>query len=176
MVVDRRVALLNSNNIQDRPNMEMMIHIEGKIVESFYDMALYSWYVALTPTLPLLKSGYQAPSGFKFGLENQYMTQADLDGKQGAEKAASLSDEKKRIMEKWTSSTSKTQTACEMTNDSPDCRFISGRKITITDHLNAGVQPDTKATISAPDAADEKTEFRPHAMHAPHSEFPVSDL
>lgn len=27
MVVDRRIALLNSNNIQDRVNVEMMLHI-----------------------------------------------------------------------------------------------------------------------------------------------------
>ncbi|KIO19123.1 hypothetical protein M407DRAFT_16170 [Tulasnella calospora MUT 4182] len=54
-VIDRRIALLNSNNIQDMPNMEMMIHLEGPIVDSFYDVALLSWDRALNPPLPLHK-------------------------------------------------------------------------------------------------------------------------
>lgn len=62
MVVDRKIAVLNSNNIQDRPNLEvscaillcpsrltdrirnfqMMIHLEGHIVDSIYDNILIS--------------------------------------------------------------------------------------------------------------------------------------
>ncbi|GAA5877151.1 hypothetical protein JCM3774_003316 [Rhodotorula dairenensis] len=54
LVVDRRVALLNSNNIQDRPNLEMMVHLEGPIVDSLYDNMLISFDEALKPTLPCL--------------------------------------------------------------------------------------------------------------------------
>jgi hypothetical protein len=54
MVVDRRIAVLNSNNIQDRVNLEQMIHLEGPIVESFYDMSLLSWGEPLDPPLPFL--------------------------------------------------------------------------------------------------------------------------
>ncbi|KAH9952788.1 hypothetical protein BGW80DRAFT_1452006 [Lactifluus volemus] len=54
LVVDRRVACLNSNNVQDRPNIEMMVHLEGPIVESIYDMALLTWSSAMNPPLPLL--------------------------------------------------------------------------------------------------------------------------
>jgi phosphatidylserine/phosphatidylglycerophosphate/cardiolipin synthase-like enzyme len=43
MVVDRRIAILSSNNIQDRVNLEQMIHLEGPIVESFYDMSLMTF-------------------------------------------------------------------------------------------------------------------------------------
>jgi len=172
MVVDRKVALLNSNNIQDRPNVEMMIHIEGKIVESFYDMALYSWYTSLTPALPLLKDGFQGASEHKFGMDNEYMTQADLDGKQGEEKAATVSEDKKRFLKTWTPASDTTKTPCEI-SDSADARFISGRKITITEHLNAGKQPDTKRTAAPPPESDESKEFRPHHLHAPHQEVPV---
>lgn len=56
MVVDRRIAILSSNNIQDIDNLEMMTHIEGPIVDSFYDMSLCSWYKELKPPLPCLKS------------------------------------------------------------------------------------------------------------------------
>jgi hypothetical protein len=40
MVVDRRVAVVQSNNIQDNDNLEMMTQIEGDIVNSVYDTAL----------------------------------------------------------------------------------------------------------------------------------------
>ena len=56
MVVDRRVAILQSNNIQDNDNLEMMVHLEGAIVDSFYDMALLSWHKKLEPPLPSYKS------------------------------------------------------------------------------------------------------------------------
>lgn len=54
LIVDRKIAMLNSNNIQDRPNLEMMIHLEGPVVESFYDVFLYSWHTQLRPMLPCL--------------------------------------------------------------------------------------------------------------------------
>jgi phosphatidylserine/phosphatidylglycerophosphate/cardiolipin synthase-like enzyme len=55
-VIDRRVALIQSSNIQDNDNLEMLAHIEGPIVDSFYDSALLSWGKALDPPLPLLHS------------------------------------------------------------------------------------------------------------------------
>lgn len=55
-VIDRRIALLQSSNIQDNDNLEMLTHIEGPIVDSFYDTALLSWGKPLDPPLPLLSS------------------------------------------------------------------------------------------------------------------------
>ena len=54
MVVDRKLAVLSSNNIQDNANCEMMVHFEGPIVDSFYDMSLQSWYTEFKPPLPCL--------------------------------------------------------------------------------------------------------------------------
>jgi phosphatidylserine/phosphatidylglycerophosphate/cardiolipin synthase-like enzyme len=54
MVIDRRIACVSSNNIQDRVNLEMNIHLEGPIVDAFYDMALLSWAEKMDPPLPLL--------------------------------------------------------------------------------------------------------------------------
>ena len=54
MVIDRRVACISSNNIQDRVNLEMNLHLEGPIVNAFYDMALLSWAEVMDPPLPLL--------------------------------------------------------------------------------------------------------------------------
>lgn len=58
MVVDRRIALLQSNNIMDTDNLEMLIHLEGPIVDSLYDTALISWHKKLDPPLPT----YNAPA------------------------------------------------------------------------------------------------------------------
>lgn len=54
MVVDRKLAVVQSNNIQDNDNLEMMTHIEGPIVDSLYDTALLSWEKELKPALPCL--------------------------------------------------------------------------------------------------------------------------
>lgn len=55
-VIDRRIALLQSSNIQDNDNVEMLAHIEGPIVDAFYDAALLSWGKPLDPPFPLLSS------------------------------------------------------------------------------------------------------------------------
>lgn len=52
MVVDRKIGIVQSNNIQDNDNIEMMCHVEGPIVDSLYDTLLISWDRALNPTLP----------------------------------------------------------------------------------------------------------------------------
>ena len=67
LIVDREMVCLNSNNIQDRPNVEMMIHIEGPIVDSFYDLALVSWAKAMDPPLSLLSMRRANYKEYKFG-------------------------------------------------------------------------------------------------------------
>ena len=52
MVVDRKVAVIESNNMEDNDNMEMMSHLEGPIIDSIYDTALITWGNALRPSLP----------------------------------------------------------------------------------------------------------------------------
>ena len=52
LVVDRKIAITQSNNIQSNDNCEMAVHLEGKIVDSIYDVALTSWDRTLEPPLP----------------------------------------------------------------------------------------------------------------------------
>jgi phosphatidylserine/phosphatidylglycerophosphate/cardiolipin synthase-like enzyme len=52
MVVDRKIGVVSSNNIQDNWNYEMLTHLEGPIVDSLYDVCLVSWREALNPPLP----------------------------------------------------------------------------------------------------------------------------
>ncbi|KAL3489397.1 hypothetical protein BJX62DRAFT_252694 [Aspergillus germanicus] len=56
MIVDRRIGLIQSSNIQDNDNLEMMVHVEGPIVDSLYDTALISWGKALEPPMPMMDS------------------------------------------------------------------------------------------------------------------------
>ncbi|EXJ81840.1 hypothetical protein A1O1_07905 [Capronia coronata CBS 617.96] len=54
VVVDRKIAILQSNNIQDIDNLEMMTQWEGPVVDSFYEVALISWHNRLNPPLPCI--------------------------------------------------------------------------------------------------------------------------
>ncbi|SCV72211.1 BQ2448_4905 [Microbotryum intermedium] len=83
LVVDRKIALINSNNIQDRPNVEMMVHLEGPIVDSMYDCLLLSWHETLDPPLPCLESpspnSYPShPWHYTFADENPYLEHIDI--------------------------------------------------------------------------------------------------
>lgn len=51
-IVDRKVAAIMSNNMEDNDNVEMMTHVEGPIVDSIYDTALITWNNHLQPPLP----------------------------------------------------------------------------------------------------------------------------
>ncbi|KDN38877.1 hypothetical protein K437DRAFT_296253 [Tilletiaria anomala UBC 951] len=69
LLVDRRVALVNSNNIQDRPNLEACVRLEGDIVNSIYDHALISWGNTMLPPLPCLtEPATAAPSSMAFAV------------------------------------------------------------------------------------------------------------
>jgi phosphatidylserine/phosphatidylglycerophosphate/cardiolipin synthase-like enzyme len=70
LIVDRKLALLNSNNIQDRPNLEMMSHFEGDIVNSFYDTFLISWWLPFQPNLVCLNDNAPMERDFHFGFNS----------------------------------------------------------------------------------------------------------
>ncbi|CZT20811.1 related to IQ calmodulin-binding motif protein [Ramularia collo-cygni] len=52
MIVDRQIATCSSHNIQDNDNLEMMSHLEGPIVDSFWETFIISWHNNLEPPLP----------------------------------------------------------------------------------------------------------------------------
>lgn len=52
MVIDRKIAVVQSNNIQDNDNLEMMTQLEGQIANSIYDTALIAWSRRLNPPMP----------------------------------------------------------------------------------------------------------------------------
>jgi len=76
-VIDREIALVNSNNINIRSNVEMMCQFEGDIVNSLYDAFLISWgrVLANPPGLPCLNVPTPAFRKFTFGKRNAYVNQ-----------------------------------------------------------------------------------------------------
>ncbi|WPH02513.1 Hypothetical protein R9X50_00537800 [Acrodontium crateriforme] len=52
MIVDRQIATVSSNNIQDNDNVEMMTHLEGPIVDSLWETFMLSWHKPLNPPSP----------------------------------------------------------------------------------------------------------------------------
>ncbi|KAJ4413624.1 hypothetical protein N0V85_003484 [Neurospora sp. IMI 360204] len=67
MIVDRRVAVLQSNNIQDNANLEMATHLEGPVADSLWDMAMISWHKHLEPVMPCVNS--PAKEAWEGGME-----------------------------------------------------------------------------------------------------------
>jgi phosphatidylserine/phosphatidylglycerophosphate/cardiolipin synthase-like enzyme len=93
MVVDRKYAVLQSNNIQDNDNMEMMTHLEGPIVDSLYDMALISWNNKLEPPLPshnspAVQGGITTSNESQKSMFIQHGTHIGFPAQKGQERAA----------------------------------------------------------------------------------------
>lgn len=129
------MALLDSNNIQDRPNLEMMVHLEGPIVDSLYDTALISWFRPMHPPLPLLDCRYRPPEGgYKFGMDNEYATTRNLDGSKGAELFKKLEQAGGKSDGDGHEGMTKQVTPLEPLH--AGVPFISGSYQTITEHLS----------------------------------------
>ncbi|KZP08421.1 phospholipase D active site motif protein [Athelia psychrophila] len=189
MVVDRKVALINSNNIQDRVNVEMMTHVEGPIVESFYDMCLLSWGNALTPPLPLLAAPPPAPApgSYRFQDDHAHIASKDLDShKVDAAKTLQTQEYPGDLGESVKGGQQDgydVDHATEKRNGEGGMHADTGaggegagevradKLLAITKHLNTNLQPDTKATL--PDGVDME-DFSPHIVHAPHAPFPIA--
>lgn len=104
MVIDRKVALLSSNNVQSRvraalplplsrcppadplqSDVGFMAQYEGPIVQSLYDTTLLAWWAPLNPRPPLVYERIQYPAkltagDFTFGAANPSVAaKGDLD-------------------------------------------------------------------------------------------------
>ena len=58
----------------------------GPIVQGFYEMALLSWHMAFSPSLPLLSRPPQLPTSYRFGDENEFVRVKDIERARGEEK------------------------------------------------------------------------------------------
>jgi len=54
LIIDREHLFMHSNNLHDKANMELSVHLQGEIVNSYYDTFLINWGLPLTSPLPLI--------------------------------------------------------------------------------------------------------------------------
>ncbi|WWC60775.1 uncharacterized protein I303_103351 [Kwoniella dejecticola CBS 10117] len=175
MVVDRQIAILNSNNIQDRVNVEMMNHIEGPIVQSLYEMALVSWWKTFDPPLPLLglPPTYDLARGkeaYDFGMAHPVIeTKGDIESA-AQQSRRTLAEHHARAAEE--SGSSGKEDVWDDDNqheaDRVDGQFTSEQSI--NQHLNTGNRIDFTDLDPPPNAAS----FKPIVLHSPHDPFPMA--
>ncbi|KAF7620749.1 hypothetical protein AFLA_006047 [Aspergillus flavus NRRL3357] len=159
MVVDRRIALLQSSNVQDNDNLEMMVRLEGPIVDAFYDTALISWGKHFDTPFPMLSSpaaGAPIPSLSLMDVSHEEECQGltlpehttldqhyDLD----------LRDEARRV------------------NGTLKPRPGESKTRPVTRHLNTTTQPNTTGDASD---VDQDTPMTPYTISPPHEACPMA--
>ncbi|KAI9621365.1 hypothetical protein KEM48_007768 [Puccinia striiformis f. sp. tritici PST-130] len=152
LIVDRSVVLLNSNNVQDRPNIEMMIQLEGPIVDTFYDTFLLSWSNRLNPPLPLLAG---APSSrndaYQFSSNNAYLRDTDF--------VKSMKDSQATFH----GETESDRNGARFSRTAAGIRALS-------DALNTNTLCPVDANVPS---YHEIGDFQSHLIHKEHGEFPI---
>ncbi|EEP81672.1 conserved hypothetical protein [Uncinocarpus reesii 1704] len=187
MIVDRKVALLESNNIvvkcqdsdglQDNDNMEMMVRFEGPIVDSFYDMALISWNVALNPSLPLIDTPARSkiPPSYSFTFakhrskDSVWSSQGDIMAKIHSEEPEDKLLPGHTPDEPHYDADIVAETARITASLTP--RPGETMRDSVTRHLN--IVTKSGITGDAPEW-DEKNHMTPYILHQPHEPFPMA--
>lgn len=171
MVVDRKIALLQSNNIQDNANTEMMVHFEGPIVDSFYDMALLSWNKKLEPPLPSRNSpaadvgldGHAEESGTSSAVPENQPTDAEAPTEGQTKEVASdeLSPRNEQqdtaVQHDTTELPGSTASLPEETGSTNDASSNTGEAITTAGSTNA----------IPPTVQQKRSELRPNKPNGP---------
>lgn len=166
MIVDRRVAVLQSNNIQDNDNLEMMVQVEGPIVDSLYDMALLSWHKKLEPPLPNLGSPAAESGSGSFDASH-----AGIFSLEGAIRGHSaIVDPDKLPSRKVTHSREGTVNgngASKQTVDNSNSLHLrDGTPVGLRDHQDQGSRPEHNTATEKPFA--ESPTLLEHTAEDPH--------
>ncbi|KAJ5218783.1 uncharacterized protein N7498_000882, partial [Penicillium cinerascens] len=161
-VIDRKIALLQSSNIQDNDNLEMLSHIEGPIVDGFYDSALLSWGKSLDPPLPLLNTPAETLQ-IPF-YESKETTSVSEDASQGLS-----------VLPEHTTKDEHYDTTYENEAQRVNSGIIPRGEETsthaVTRHLNTTIQPDTVG--DAPDS-DQDPRMTPYIVLPRHDLVPMA--
>ncbi|KAF1926504.1 IQ calmodulin-binding domain-containing protein [Didymella exigua CBS 183.55] len=177
MVVDRRIAVVQSNNIQDNDNLEMMTHVEGAIVNSIYDTALLSWARHLNPPLPSLDT---PASNKHISMFHNPAFQALFDENGG------LRVHQDSLLNKNLDDSNKDLSLPDRRNRSHDSDIVAEiehmqailspgdgetQMDAVTRHLNLAKKLDRKGTAPQCRSEDDMIPIHPHKAHAP---FPMA--
>jgi len=182
MVVDRKYGVLSSNNIQDNDNVEMMIALEGPIVDSLYDVCLISWYNSLNPPLPSHNTP-AAQGGLPTFNEDNFGKLFDSEGKllvpergeaRNLKEVVAAGNKERLPMHLPADPHYDDNVAGEITrmqsNLSPHENGES-RMALINKHLNLAKHDNREATAPEVEENNEMTPYIPHPVHKP---FPMA--
>ncbi|KAH7082549.1 hypothetical protein BKA63DRAFT_560768 [Paraphoma chrysanthemicola] len=171
MIVDRKLAVVQSNNIQDNDNLEMMTHLEGPIVDSLYDTALLSWEKEFKPALPCLGSPATTSAFSSFNDPSfQSLFDQRCDVPQSGNTIAN--GNAKLPMHLPGEPHYDSDIASEIRRLSSNLKATPGESQIepITRHLNLSMKQTTPSTVPAVDSIS----FSPFIPHAPHAPFPIA--
>ncbi|KAF2028218.1 IQ calmodulin-binding motif protein [Setomelanomma holmii] len=171
MVVDRKIAVVQSNNIQDNDNLEMMTRLEGPIVDSLYDTALLSWEKEFKPALPCL--GIPATSS-EFSAFNDPAFQLLFDERGNGFQYADAIANGDAILPMHAPGDPHydPDIASEIRRLSSNLKAASSESQIepITRHLNLSMKQTTPSNVPAVDSIA----FSPLIPHTPHASFPMA--
>lgn len=179
MVVDRKIAVVSSNNIQSNDNCEMATHLEGPIVDSLYDLSLISWNKNLDPPL-LLHNTPVAEDDHPTFKEKSFLDLFDGNGKLRApvRDTGVMLDNTDGDVGREPKHTGPdphfdVDCAAEIVR-SQSTLSPRGNKETmdlVAEHLNEPTHLDVQA--AAPECTPEE-DMAPLIPHAPHEAFPIA--
>lgn len=151
---DRQVALVNSNNINLRSNVEMMTRFEGDVVNSLYDTFVISWHTKLATPLPNIDKPTPARRDFIFGHdehESQARESFDHNSSSNAQDNVSyLQNQLKRNQTKYSN------------EDHPEKSISVNKRLNVQEHI------EQTAT------SEEANAFHPYTFHSRHSPVPMA--
>ncbi|KAL1410654.1 hypothetical protein Q8F55_004673 [Vanrija albida] len=159
LVIDRKIASLSSNNIQERGDVGFMVQLEGPVVQSIYDTAILSWWTSFHPPLPLLGQAPHYPkkldaSFFKFG--------ADLPAMSVKEDAAVIAERTRQRL-------AKLNAVGKKLDSEASTPVQSSTPVPSTPVVEAPEAEPAPTTPTEPARA-----FNPIILHEPHAPFPVA--
>jgi hypothetical protein len=174
-VIDRQIALVNSNNINIRSNVEMMCQYEGDIVNSLYDTFVISWGKKMDPPPPCISTPAVAQREFFFGDRKAYLHQ-DPSNNTSNQHSSTAATSKGQLDGRTMDDTHKhddhaSTPAHEIREESEryDKEDHAQTTIPITERLNVMNLAD--ATI---DSNEDGMDFKPFYFHSPHDPVPMA--
>lgn len=171
LIVDRKLALLNSNNIQDRPNLEMMSHFQGDIVNSFYDAFLISWWIPFQPNVVCLNDNTSKEQDFHF---NPQVNEEEIClHEKSNEDIQTINYNRSVHLPNFLVKIIKNITRTRI-----DHHINTKLQSSLTKHLNKSSRSahytKTDKNISAEEMEVLSLEFNPFIFHRPHEPFPIA--
>jgi phosphatidylserine/phosphatidylglycerophosphate/cardiolipin synthase-like enzyme len=182
MVVDRQIGIVESNNMEDNANMEMMTHLVGPIVDSLYDCFLITWHDRFDPPLPTHNSPARQ-GGFSTSNEPSFQTvfppadrpeyPTDIDARGHQEIVHEETEAKPHLAPHNPGDSHYDESLASEVTRVQSMYFPRGnetRLSAINRHLNDTSKSKATPTAPEPEAGDE---FTPYITHAAEF-FPIA--